>query len=164
MNSLTELDNSTWGDSMRELATILWKAVLLAVLTYVATRLFKPMKHADVLTTAGVLSTISGILFGFVLAAISIFSSADSDKEGAINALKRNNILPTIVNRLLSTGITLIVACVFPLIAMFLPDDVIVVGQPIDFLFILLGLSSLMISLYTFGRCWSILRRIFPHL
>ncbi|TQN81305.1 UNVERIFIED_ORG: hypothetical protein FHU01_1889 [Citrobacter freundii] len=149
---------------MREFAAFLWKVILLVMLTYAATKLFKPMKHADVLTTAGVLSTISGILFGFVLAAISIFSSADSDKEGAINALKRNNILPTIVNRLLSTGLTLIVACVFPLIAMFLPDDVIAVGQPIDFLFILLGLSSLMISLYTFGRCWSILRRIFPHL
>ncbi|QIP56848.1 hypothetical protein [Hafnia alvei] len=149
---------------MRELATILWKVVLLVALTYVTTRLFKPMKHADVLTTAGVLSTISGILFGFVLAAISIFSSADSDKEGAINALKRNNILPTIVNRLLSTGLTLIIACVFPLIAMFLPDDIIVASQPIDFLFILLGLSSLMVSLYTFGKCWLILRRIFPHL
>ncbi|EEW1146249.1 hypothetical protein EC302_16780, partial [Escherichia coli] len=113
---------------------------------------------------AGVLSTISGILFGFVLAAISIFSSANSDKEGAINALKQNNVLPTLVNRLLSTGLTLIVACIFPLIAMFLPDDVIVAGKPIDFLFILLGLSSLIISLYTFGRCWLVLRKIFPHL
>lgn len=149
---------------MRKLMTFLWKVFLWVILTYAATKLFKPMKHADVLTTAGVLSTISGILFGFVLAAISIFSSTDSDKEGAINALKRNNILPTIVNRLLSTGLTLIVACVFPLIAMFLPDDIIVAGQPIDFLFILLGLSSLIISLYTFGRCWSILHRIFPHL
>ncbi|HCQ4607371.1 TPA: hypothetical protein OKV72_002354 [Escherichia coli] len=149
---------------MRELATFLWKCVLWILLTYAATKLFKPMKHADVLTTAGVLSTISGILFGFVLAAISIFSSANSDKEGAINTLKQNNVLPTLVNRLLSTGLTLIVACIFPLIAMFLPDDVIVAGKPIDFLFILLGLSSLIISLYTFGRCWLVLRKIFPHL
>lgn len=149
---------------MREFAALLWKVFLLLLITYAAAKLFKPMKHPDVLTTAGVLSTISGILFGFVLAAISIFSSADNEKEGAISALKRNNILPTIVNRLLSTGVTLIVACMFPLIAMFLPDDVVIFGEPIDYLFILLGLSSLLISLFTFGRCWSTLRKIFPHL
>ncbi|HHT4014666.1 TPA: hypothetical protein ACTYGK_004622, partial [Enterobacter kobei] len=108
--------------------------------------------------------TVSGILFGFVLAAISIFSSAKSDEDGAINALKRNNILPLIIKRLLSTGATLIVACFFPLIAMFLPDDLLVKGNPIDYVFILLGLSSLMISLYTFSRCWYALRNIFPHL
>lgn len=149
---------------MRELMALLWKACLLLLITYVATRLFKPMKHPEVLTTAGVLSTISGILFGFVLAAISIFSSADSDKDGTINALKRNHILPTIIKRLLSTGFTLIVACMFPLIAMFLSGDVTVFGQPVDFLFILFGLSSLLISLFTFGRCWYVLRNIFPHL
>jgi hypothetical protein len=149
---------------MRDSIALLWKLFLLIIITYAATKLFKPMKHPDVLTTAGVLSTISGILFGFVLAAISIFSSADSDKEGAISALKRNNILPTIVHRLLSTGLTLIIACIFPLIAMFLSSDVIILGQPIDYLFILLGLSSLLISLITFGRCWLVLRKIFPHL
>ncbi|WP_273848753.1 hypothetical protein [Serratia liquefaciens] len=149
---------------MRDIFALLWKVFLLLLVTYVATKLFKPMKHPDVLTIAGVLSTISGILFGFVLAAISIFSSADSDKEGAINALKRNRILPAIIKRLLSTGFTLIVACMFPLIAMFLSEDTMIFNQPIDYLFILLGLSSLMISLCTFGRCWYTLRNIFPHL
>ncbi|MEL5627795.1 hypothetical protein SSARUM2_002133 [Serratia sp. K-E0102] len=149
---------------MRDIFALLWKVFLLLLVTYTATKLFKPMKHPDVLTIAGVLSTISGILFGFVLAAISIFSSADSDKEGAINALKRNRILPAIIKRLLSTGFTLIVACMFPLIAMFLPEDTMIFNQPIDYLFILLGLSSLLISLCTFGRCWYTLRNIFPHL
>lgn len=149
---------------MRVFLTLLWKIALLLAIAYGASLAFKPMKHADVLTTAGVLSTVSGILFGFVLAAISIFSSAKSDEDGAINALKRNNILPLIIKRLLSTGATLIVACFFPLIAMFLPDDLLVKGNPIDYVFILLGLSSLMISLYTFSRCWYALRNIFPHL
>lgn len=149
---------------MRDIFALLWKVFLLLLVTYAATKLFKPMKHPDVLTIAGVLSTISGILFGFVLAAISIFSSADSDKEGAINALKRNRILPAIIKRLLSTGFTLIVACMFPLIAMFLSEDTMIFNQPIDYLFILLGLSSLLISLCTFGRCWYTLRNIFPHL
>lgn len=84
---------------MRVFMTLLWKLVLLLAIAYGASLVFKPMKHADVLTTAGVLSTVSGILFGFVLAAISIFSSAKSDEDGAINALKRNNILPLIIKR-----------------------------------------------------------------
>ncbi|EAM6080579.1 hypothetical protein CDJ04_08080 [Salmonella enterica] len=149
---------------MREFVALLWKLFLLLLITYVTTKLFKPMTHPDVLTTAGVLSTISGILFGFVLAAISIFSSASGGEEGVINALKRNNIIPVIIKRLLSTGITLIVACIFPLIAMFLSAEIIVFGKPIDYLFILLGLSSLLISLFTFIRCWCLLRNIFPHL
>ncbi|HDL7801200.1 TPA: hypothetical protein PXP53_004238 [Yersinia enterocolitica] len=149
---------------MRELVALLWKVILLLLVAFIAAKLFKPMKHPDVLTTAGVLSTISGILFGFVLAAISIFSSANSDKDGTINALKRNRIIPAIIKRLFSTGITLIVACMFPLIAMFLPEDVTIYEMPIDFLFILLGLSSLLISLFTFGKCWYTLRNIFPHL
>lgn len=149
---------------MRVFLALLWKLALLLAIAYGASLVFKPMKHADVMTTAGVLSTVSGILFGFVLAAISIFSSANSDKDGAINALKRNNILTLIIKRLLSTGVTLIMACVLPLIAMFLPDDLVLKGNPIDFVFILLGLSSLLISLYTFSRCWYSLRNIFPHL
>lgn len=149
---------------MRVFLTLLWKLALLVAIAYGASLVFKPMKHADVLTIDGVLSTVSGILFGFVLAAISIFSSANSDEDGAINALKRNNILPIIINRLLSTGVTLIIACIFPLLAMFLPDDLLVHGNPIDYIFILLGLSSLLISLYTFSRCWYTLRNIFPHL
>ncbi|OUK63146.1 hypothetical protein [Enterobacter hormaechei] len=149
---------------MRVFLALLWKLALLLAIAYGASLIFKPMKHPDVMTTAGVLSTVSGILFGFVLAAISIFSSANSDKDGAINALKRNNILPLIIKRLLSTGATLIMACIFPLIAMFLPNDLILKGNPIDFVFILLGLSSLLISLYTFTRCWYSLRNIFPHL
>lgn len=149
---------------MRVFLALLWELALLLAIAYGASLIFKPMKHPDVMTTAGVLSTVSGILFGFVLAAISIFSSANSDKDGAINALKRNNILPLIIKRLLSTGVTLIMACIFPLIAMFLPNDLILKGNPIDFVFILLGLSSLLISLYTFTRCWYSLRNIFPHL
>ena len=33
---------------MREFLTLFWKVVLLVLITYAATKLFKPMKHADV--------------------------------------------------------------------------------------------------------------------
>ena len=149
---------------MKELMQLLGKILLLLVITYFSSKIFKPMQHSDVLAIAGVLSTVAGILFGFVLAAISIFSSADGKKDGAIKALKQNNILPTIIARLLATGFTLIIACILPMIAMFLAPEVTVLGKPIDYVFVLLGFSSLIISMMTFSRCWYTLRSIFPHL
>lgn len=149
---------------MEERTSLIFKLALLVLVTFGAGKIAIPMSHADVMTTAGVLSTVSGILFGFVLAALSIFSSIDADKENALGALKRNNILGTIMSRLLSTGFTLILACIFPLVAMFLPSSYVVFGKAIDYLFILLGLSSLLISLITFTRCWFSLRKIFPHM
>lgn len=149
---------------MKEITSLICKLAFLVLVTIGTGKIATPMTHADVMTTAGVLSTVSGILFGFVLAALSIFSSIDADKENALGALKRNNILGTIMSRLLSTGFTLILACIFPLVAMFLPAGYVVFGKTIDFVFILLGLSSLLISLYTFTRCWFSLRKIFPHM
>lgn len=149
---------------MKELLQLLIKIFLVLVITYFSSKVFKPMQHSDVLAIAGVLSTVSGILFGFVLAAISIFSSADGKKDGAIKALKQNNILPTLISRLLATGFTLIIACLLPMIAMFLSSEVIVFGNPIDYLFVLLGFSSLTLSMFTFSKCWYTLRNIFPHL
>ncbi|CAI1521027.1 hypothetical protein [Serratia fonticola] len=149
---------------MKGLPQLICKLFLLLVIAYASSKIFKPMSHADILMIASVISTVSGILFGFVLAAISIFSSADGGKEGAINALKRNNILPAIIRRLLSTGVTLIIACLFPMIAMFLAPEVKFFEKPIDYLFILLGFSSFILSMVTFVRCWYTLKNIFPHL
>ncbi|CQD39706.1 Uncharacterised protein [Yersinia enterocolitica] len=149
---------------MKGINSVLFKLFLLIAIAYVSCKTFKPMNHTDVLTIAGVLSTVAGILFGFVLAAISIFSSADGNKDGAIKALKRNNILPTLITRLLSTGFTLILACVLPMIAMFLSPEVTIFSKPIDYLFVIFGFSSLILSMFTFTRCWNTLKHIFPHL
>lgn len=139
-------------------------AVMTAALSYAFLRVFKQMDHADVMTTAGVLSTVSGILFGFVLAAISIFSSASGNDNGIIDALKKNNILPVIISKLLSTGVTLILSCIFSLIAMFLPSEKQYLNTDLDFLFIIIGLSLLVISIYTFSSCWRKLTWIFPYM
>lgn len=149
---------------MKDIKQLTYKLLLLVLIAYVSSKIFRPISHPDILTIAGVLSTVSGILFGFVLAAISIFSSAGESKDGVINALKRNNILPAIIKRLLSTGYTLIVACLLPMLAMFLAPETKVFGKSIDYVFILLGFSALMLSLVTFTSCWYKLRNIFPHL
>ncbi|HGU2222927.1 TPA: hypothetical protein ACM7F5_005029, partial [Escherichia coli] len=82
-------------------------------------RYIPQMGHADILTASGVISTVSGILFGFILATISIFSAASENSNGIIKALKNNNILQVIIVNLLTAGASLITACVIALIAMF---------------------------------------------
>ncbi|EHX4646480.1 hypothetical protein K2E55_004368 [Shigella dysenteriae] len=52
-------------------------------------RYIPQMGHADILTASGVISTVSGILFGFILATISIFSAASENSNGIIKALKK---------------------------------------------------------------------------
>ncbi|HGC6369244.1 TPA: hypothetical protein ACIZH5_005180, partial [Klebsiella pneumoniae] len=123
-----------------------------------------PMAHTDILSTAGVLSTVAGILFGFVLAAISIFSSASSSPDGIIFALKQTKILPKIILNLLTTGATLILACVFPLIAMFVSDKIIIHTLRVDFLLTLFGFSILILSIISFISTWRKINWILPHI
>lgn len=134
------------------------------VLTYILNEYISPMAHTDILSTAGVLSTVAGILFGFVLAAISIFSSASSSPDGIIFALKQTKILPKIIMNLLTTGATLILACVFPLIAMFVSDKVIVHDLRVDFLLTLFGFSILILSIISFISTWRKINWILPHI
>lgn len=94
-------------------------------MTYLLLKYVPLMQHNDILTSAGVISTVSGILFGFVLATISIFSAASANSNGVLKALKNNNILQGIVTNLLAAGATLITACLISLIAMFASEQLI---------------------------------------
>jgi hypothetical protein len=51
------------------------------------------LDHNAVISAAGALSTISGVLFGFVLASVTMLSSFDSSK-GIVGALKSNGEPP----------------------------------------------------------------------
>ncbi|MGK1713524.1 hypothetical protein ACR91F_27610, partial [Klebsiella pneumoniae] len=104
------------------------------------------------------------ILFGFVLAAISIFSSASSSTDGIIFALKQNKILPKIIRNLLSTGVTLILACIFPLIAMFINEKIIITSVRLDFTLTLYGFSTLIVSIVSFASTWRKINWILPHI
>lgn len=134
------------------------------VLTYILNKYVSPMAHTDILSTAGVLSTVAGILFGFVLAAISIFSSSSSSPDGIIYALKQTKILPKIIKNLLATGATLIIACIFPLIAMFVSEKVTVHNVRVDFILTLFGFSILILSIFSFISTWRKINWILPHI
>ncbi|WP_158249865.1 hypothetical protein [Pantoea sp. ICBG 1758] len=139
---------------------IIFSAILMCVIYYIS----NPMPHVEILTVAGVMSTVAGILFGFVLAAISIFSSAGSNPNGIVSSLKATNILPKLISTLLTTGTTLIFACVFSIISMFIPETVLVKSLRLDFAMVLLGLSNLIVSIISFIGTWRKINWIIPHL
>ncbi len=127
-------------------------------------RYIPQMGHADILTASGVISTVSGILFGFILATISIFSAASENSNGIIKALKNNNILQVIIVNLLTAGASLITACVIALIAMFANEKTLLHGEKIKFILIIESLSLLIISVITFAFTWRKVNWILPHI
>ncbi|MBC8954945.1 hypothetical protein [Xenorhabdus sp. PB62.4] len=137
------------------------KTIIVTILTCLGVTLLKTMDHTTLVSVAGVISTISGILFGFVLASISVLGSS-SHQNGIVDALKKNNCFSELIDGLLSTGITLITACLFTLISMFLPNSN--TGISWDFLFVLVGFFFLLISIVTFLFSWRRLSWIFPHM
>lgn len=143
---------------------IIINIILSSALTFILNKYIGPMAHTDILSTAGVLATVAGILFGFVLAAISIFSSASSSPDGIIFALKQTKILPKIIKNLLATGATLILACIFPLIAMFINDKTFIYSVRVDFILTLFGFSVLLLSICSFISTWRKINWILPHI
>ena len=127
-------------------------------------RYIPQMGHADILTASGVISTVSGILFGFILATISIFSAASENSNGIIKALKNNNILQVIIVNLLTAGASLITACVIALIAMFANEKTLLHGEKIEFILIIESLSLRIISVITFAFTWRKVNWILPHI
>lgn len=146
------------------LIKVIRNIIISVLFAWILIKYVTPMQHTDILSTAGVLSTVAGILFGFVLAAISIFSSASSSPDGIIQALKNTKILPKLIESLLSTGATLIIACIFPLIAMFITDQAIIFSIRIDFALTLFGLSTLLVSIASFISAWKKINWILPHI
>ncbi|ATR41650.1 hypothetical protein LNM76_24210 [Klebsiella pneumoniae] len=133
-------------------------------LTYLLLKYVPLMQHNDILTSAGVISTVSGILFGFVLATISIFSAASTNSNGVLKALKNNNILQGIVTNLLAAGATLITACLISLIAMFASEQLIYNDKKIEFIFIIQSLSLLIVAIIMFGFTWRKINWILPYI
>lgn len=118
------------------------------------------LDHNAVISAAGALSTISGVLFGFVLASVTMLSSFDSSK-GIIGALKSNGVLKGIIEGLFETGTTLIAACLSAMISMFAP---VVSNLALDYYALLFAGGYLVISMITFFFNWKSLSKIISYI
>ncbi|HGY1485040.1 TPA: hypothetical protein ACQ5AO_005342 [Klebsiella pneumoniae] len=123
-------------------------------------RFLHDLDHNAVISAAGALSTISGVLFGFVLASVTILSSFDSSK-GIIGALKSNGVLKGIIEGLFGTGTTLIAACLSAMVSMFAP---VVSNLALDYYALLLAGAYLIISMVSFFFNWQSLSKIIGYM
>lgn len=132
------------------------KSALAITMVIAGAKFLHNLDHDAIISAAGALSTISGVLFGFVLASVTILSSFDSSR-GLIGALKNNGVLKGIIEGLFGTGTTLIAACLSAMISMFASA---INNLPIDYYALLLAGAYLIISMVTFFLNWRSLSKI----
>lgn len=136
------------------------KSLFALAMAIFGARFLHDLDHNAVISAAGALSTISGVLFGFVLASVTILSSFDSSK-GIIGALKSNGVLKGIIEGLFGTGTTLIAACLSAMVSMFAP---VVSNLALDYYALLLAGAYLIISMVSFFFNWQSLSKIIGYM
>lgn len=141
---------------MKPLRQFIIKSGIAILISIIGANFLHPLDHNAIISSAGALSTISGVLFGFVLASVTILSSFDSSK-GLIGALKENGVLKGIIKGLFKTGTTLIAACLLAMISMFAPA---LDNWSLDYYALLMAGSYLVISMVTFLFNWKELSAI----
>jgi hypothetical protein len=115
-------------------------------------------KATQIQPIASAILTLSGVLFGFTMASITLFASAKD------NVLIRNTTLtgylPKLVNQLHITMGLLLCVCVVFLSVLFLPDSLTFdFGSPVQkyrtsTVVLMIGLLCLFTSFYFFYRSW----------
>jgi len=105
---------------------------------------------------ASAISTLSGILFGFVMASISLFASAKDNT--LVKNTQLTGHLPKLVNRLhVTMGLLLCVCSVF-LISLFIPDSLTFTYSEAEYKYssmvVILGLFLLLNSFVQFYLSW----------
>lgn len=144
---------------MSALKSFVYKTGAAVLIAFIGSKFLYKLDHNSVISAAGALSTISGVLFGFVLASVTILSSFDNSK-GLIGALQANGVLKGIIEGLFATGMTLIAACISAMVSMFAP---VAYGLALDYYTLLLAVSYLVISMITFCMNWKELSAVIGH-
>ncbi|WP_147822880.1 hypothetical protein [Aeromonas hydrophila] len=130
----------------------LFKVVASLAITIFMASHYMPASHGDVVAIAGPLSTVAGILFGFIIASVSFFST--SANNSLITNMKNTGMYKQLMGQLSHTGLALITSCIFMVIAMFSPFDVKIHNYNLDYIFLSFGFLILCYSLFEFWSCW----------
>lgn len=130
------------------------KAIVSAAITGVIVSSYIPPSHGEVLAIASPLATVAGILFGFIIASVSLFSSASENE--LITSMKSTNMYAPLMSELSSTGLALISSCIFMVISIFTPAKLIYSTYALtwDYLLLIVGFFCLVYALIEFWSCW----------
>ena len=145
---------------MRNLNYIYHLAVILSstVICWLAWPTISSFTMKEIQPIASAVSTVSGVLVGFVMASISLFASASNNK--LVKNTMLTGHLPKLVNLLHITMGLLLLVCLLFLIVLFLPDTLVFeVGSSKNSYrysssLLLIGIFFLIYSFALFGLSW----------
>lgn len=131
---------------------IILKVIVSLAITLFTVRNYTPATHADVIAIAGPLSTVAGILFGFVIASTTFISS--NTNNILISNMKNTRMHGRLIDELSRTGAALILSCTCMVISIFMPSEKILSNMTVDYAFLSVGFFVLCFGLFEFWSCW----------
>ena len=97
------------------------------VISYFASFMVAQLNASQIQPIASTVATIAGILFGFVMASVTLIASAKDNT--LVKNTKKTQYLPNLVSRLHRMMAWLLVACIVFLTCLFLPDTAYIPGK-----------------------------------
>ncbi|MCD8560034.1 MULTISPECIES: hypothetical protein [Shewanella] len=137
--------------------------LLSSVVTGIVVCNYTPQNHSEVLAIASPLATIAGILFGFVIASSSLFTSIS--KNVLIENLKNHQgMYRELMEQLHRTGMWLISSCIFMVVSIFSPDKELYFSFKWDHVILMAGFWFMICGLIDFWDSWRKVRLVVVHL
>lgn len=142
----------------------IFKAALSCLITYYIVHNYVPKDHGEILAIASPLSTVAGILFGFIISYVTAFAS--NSQNELIQNMRKTNMYSPLMTQLSHTGFGLITSCIFMVMSIFSPYKKIIPNYDItwDFSLLILGFTILIYSLFSFWGCWRKVHKVIKHL
>ncbi|HDM8134785.1 TPA: hypothetical protein P0E15_004351 [Vibrio harveyi] len=124
-----------------------------SVVTFFISRGYTPENHSEILAIASPLATVAAMLFGFIIASVTMFSASQNE---LIQSMKDTNKYEPFMSQLHITGLALITSCIFMVLAIFTPNKLIseTISMSWDYSFLIFGFLSLTYGLLEFWFCW----------
>ncbi|HDM8048126.1 TPA: hypothetical protein P0E07_001198 [Vibrio fluvialis] len=143
-----------------------FKIFLSLLVTYFIVTNSSAPTHDQIIAISSPLATIAGILFGFVIASITFFSS--NTNSTLVKSMKATKMYEKLMGNLATTGLALIIGCIFLSISIFLPSKTLpiygVLSVNLDYGVLIFGFFFMIYGLFEFFGSWIKVNRVIPNM
>lgn len=147
---------------------ILISTFISGTITYWSWKVIPNLEQIQIQPIASTVATLSGILFGFAMASVTLIASAKDNI--LVKNTQKTNYLPQLVSRLHVTMGYLLAVCVLFLISLFIPDTAVLFGNgtypAIKYVsaIMALGVFTLCMAIYRFIMVWREFSKFASHM
>lgn len=122
---------------------------------YLSWKVVPDLKPSAIQPIASTMASVAGVLFGFVMASLTILASANGNK--LVENTKKTNYFEQLVHKLHVSMLLLILVCLTFLVSLFLPETVTIpLKNPIKLVSVVLvgGVFLFSLAIFTFVSVW----------